>query len=330
MSILKTIPGSILKCDMHVHSCYSGISKHLGFFQGADSFSLPEQIYARAKTNGMDIVTITDHDTINGCLHYLNAYPDTFDFFISEEVTASLNEFNTAIHINVYDINEKIHDEISRLKSDATGMVEYLKNEGICHCLNHPFLSLPKNKERWGGFFKYIYQRFDAIEVFNGCQARFQNELFLNGFFKNKAKLSGSDAHTLDRIGKTYTSAPGKNYREFLKNVFSGFAFAQGLHGTIPNVLYEFNKVYILYGLDCLKTGRMRINRFRFNQRMFRLICWVLLMPFFWIGSLAAVAHYFMRMVLFQKKKVVNFYTKKLPEILKPHGTINPDCLQDK
>ena len=34
----------------------------------------------------MDVVTITDHDSIDGCLEFLDRHPDADDFFISEEI----------------------------------------------------------------------------------------------------------------------------------------------------------------------------------------------------------------------------------------------------
>ena len=44
----------------------------------------PEEVYALAKRRGMDFVTITDHDTIDGAL----AIADRPDVFVSEELTA--------------------------------------------------------------------------------------------------------------------------------------------------------------------------------------------------------------------------------------------------
>ena len=38
----------------------------------------------------MDLVTITDHDSIDGCLEFLSAHPDAPDFIIGEEVSCRL------------------------------------------------------------------------------------------------------------------------------------------------------------------------------------------------------------------------------------------------
>src|SRR6201999_2332913 len=66
------------RCDMHVHSTASELSK-LGIQR---SLSLPEcatepwEVYELAKQQGMDFVTITDHDTIAGALS-ISHLPDT-------------------------------------------------------------------------------------------------------------------------------------------------------------------------------------------------------------------------------------------------------------
>ena len=57
----------------------------------------------------MDLVTITDHDSIDGCLSFLNKHPDAHDFFIGEEVTVKLPEFKASVHVGVYDIYRKIN-----------------------------------------------------------------------------------------------------------------------------------------------------------------------------------------------------------------------------
>ena len=60
-----------------------GVQRALGLPECATP---PEEVYALAKRRGMDFVTITDHDTIDGVL----AIADRPDVFVSEELTAAL------------------------------------------------------------------------------------------------------------------------------------------------------------------------------------------------------------------------------------------------
>ncbi|MGH2976548.1 MAG: PHP domain-containing protein [Solirubrobacterales bacterium] len=54
----------------------------------------PEEVYELAKRLGMDFVTITDHDTIDGCLQLA----DRPDCFVSEELTARFSGEPQAVH----------------------------------------------------------------------------------------------------------------------------------------------------------------------------------------------------------------------------------------
>ena len=58
------------KCDLHLHSRHSARSEEWLFrrFDFPDSFLEPGWLHAQLVDRGMDYVTITDHDTIDGCL----------------------------------------------------------------------------------------------------------------------------------------------------------------------------------------------------------------------------------------------------------------------
>jgi membrane-associated phospholipid phosphatase len=74
----------MMRCDLHVHSWYSGradvpVLGHVG----RECYSDPGDVYEHARRRGMDLVTLTDHDSIEGALR-LAHLPATF---VSEEVT---------------------------------------------------------------------------------------------------------------------------------------------------------------------------------------------------------------------------------------------------
>ena len=73
------------RCDLHLHSKFSDRSEEWLFrrFDFPDSSSEPAEVYARARAAGMDFVTLTDHDTIDGCL----TIADQPGVFVSEQVT---------------------------------------------------------------------------------------------------------------------------------------------------------------------------------------------------------------------------------------------------
>jgi hypothetical protein len=96
------------RADLHVHSSASQLSK-LGVQR---SLHIPEcatdplEVYALAKRRGMDFVTVTDHDTIEGALAIAHL-PDTF---ISEELTASFKSEPQAVHVLCYGITPDDHE----------------------------------------------------------------------------------------------------------------------------------------------------------------------------------------------------------------------------
>jgi hypothetical protein len=65
------IPEGYLKADLHCHTFYSGKTDRMTAFEPMDSCSTPQQLYQLAKKRGMDLVTITNHDSIDGCLSFL-------------------------------------------------------------------------------------------------------------------------------------------------------------------------------------------------------------------------------------------------------------------
>src|SRR6201747_867969 len=76
---------STSRADLHCHSTASALAK-LGIQRSVglpECATPPEEVYELAKRRGMDFVTITDHDTIDGALEIANR-PDVF---VSEELT---------------------------------------------------------------------------------------------------------------------------------------------------------------------------------------------------------------------------------------------------
>src|SRR5262249_10602060 len=96
------------RADMHCHSDASersklGVQRAVGLPECATP---PEEVYALAKRRGMDFVTITDHDTIDGVLQLAERH----DVFVSEELTAGFRGEPQAVHVLCYGITPEDHD----------------------------------------------------------------------------------------------------------------------------------------------------------------------------------------------------------------------------
>src|ERR1700716_434529 len=91
----STAHGAV-RVDLHCHSTASEVAK-LGVQRALalpECATAPHEVYELAKRRGMDFVTITDHDTIDGVLE-LSDLPDVF---VSEEFTAWFSGEPQAVH----------------------------------------------------------------------------------------------------------------------------------------------------------------------------------------------------------------------------------------
>jgi predicted metal-dependent phosphoesterase TrpH len=230
----------LFKADLHCHTRHSGHAKHLRFLRCRDCYSTPLDVYRTAKRRGMDLVTITDHDSIGGCLELLDRLGDLPDFIMGEEVTVAFPEFRHEVHVAVYGLNESQHKEIQRLRPNGEELVPYLRQNHLLFGLNHFFHDFADGA-RVREFIERMACLFDVFEVRNGSQSREHNlfivnllEQYKDVFTKDRpiGMIGGSDSHTLRRIGRTYTSSPGRTKQEFLDDIRGGRTQVFGPHSN--------------------------------------------------------------------------------------------------
>src|SRR5579862_4471459 len=127
-----------MRCDLHVHTIHSGMCTVPVFNRICrESYNDPLEVYEVLKRRGMDLVTITDHDSI-GAAEQLRKFPD---FFLSEEVSCSTPE-GTRLHVGVYDITERDHLELQRRRDDLLSLIGYMRERRLLFSLNHVFSRL--------------------------------------------------------------------------------------------------------------------------------------------------------------------------------------------
>jgi predicted metal-dependent phosphoesterase TrpH len=195
----------------------------------------------------MDLVTITDHDSINGCLEFLNQNPDASDFFVSEEMGCRFPDVDLKVHIGAYGITEEIHREIQPLRSNVFEAAAYLRSKGVFFAFNHPFFYY-RGQVPLEYYLDVIADNFLGVEARNGTMLPEHNELVeaLSSRWASAGRVclgttGGSDAHTLRGIATTYTEAPGTSVNEFLSSLHAGCARVGGLHGS---TLREASEIY--------------------------------------------------------------------------------------
>jgi glycosyltransferase involved in cell wall biosynthesis len=273
-----------MNIDLHVHSKYSvrpsqWILQKLGC---PESFTEPAEVYRIARLKKMDMVTITDHNTIAGSAEIAHL-PGTF---ISEEVTTYFPEDGCKAHVVVYDINDAIHRDIQKARENIFDLVDYLSRAGIVHTLAHPlysvndkltiehfekFLLLFKNMELNGA--RDDYQNFAIRTIVENLDPQLIDMLadkygiipaFPEPWRKNLT--GGSDDHSSLNIARQFTSVKGaQNLSEFFQGIGKARSAPVG-RGSGPSVMshniygiaYQYYKRKLNFQSDVSKDPVLR------------------------------------------------------------------------
>jgi predicted metal-dependent phosphoesterase TrpH len=232
-----------MKCDLHVHTRHSGMCTVPVFKRICrESYSDPGEVYETLKRRGMDVVTVTDHDSIDAAEELRH----NADFFLSEEVTCRTVR-GTELHVGVYDISERDHIEIQRRRDDLPALFAYLGERDLLFAINHAFSAL--TGARAEADFDEFAERFPAVEILNGQMLAVANghaEAFATRH--RKIGLAGSDSHTLAALGRTYTEVHGaRDCGEFLDGLKQGRTAVFGDAGNYGKLLHAV--LEISYGM---------------------------------------------------------------------------------
>jgi predicted metal-dependent phosphoesterase TrpH len=241
----------------------------------------------------MDLVCLTDHDTLDGCLEFLDAHPDADDFIVGEEIECRVPDApGLRVHLGALEMTESIHRDVQSLRPNVFEAAAYLRQQGVLFSVNHLFFFFRDqiSSER------YVANLLDlapAIEVRNGAMSAAHNGLIAE--LVEEARTSsaadpvvtaGSDAHTLRWVGTTYTSAPGSTREEFLANLRAGHGMAAGCHGGVWRATSEIYGVIVRFWLSLLGLER---HDLRSGRRTVSTLCTIALLPIQFVPAIVAL-----------------------------------------
>jgi len=228
------------KVDTHCHSIYSDQPIHWLFRKlGArESYTPVEELYRRLKSLGMDFVTITDHNRIDGAVELADKYADSF---VSCEFTVKFHREPAELHLCAYDISEEQFQMGLKLREDIRQFSQYFHEQQVLVTVPHPFHCNRGKLE-----LRHLEQAlllFDYFEEMNGLQMaaanRMQKEFFdslspefMAGLQRKhgiipwseepwkKGRLGGSDDHSSFFLGRCWTEVEqARDYKEFLAEI---------------------------------------------------------------------------------------------------------------
>ena len=247
---------NVSRCDLHIHSRYSARSEEWLFrrLDFPDSYSDPKTLYAQLFKRGMDYVTITDHDTIEGCLQIAHLSRT----FISEQVTTYFPDDACKLHILVWGISEQQHHDIEGVRDNIFELQRYLQAGQIAHAVAHPLYSV--NAKLEASHLERLILLFKHFESINGLRDALLGELAQTLFKEltpekidelanrhnlapthaqpwKKVLVGGSDDHGGQFAASAFTETPGaRSAEKFLEFIRNGDCKARG-HGGTPLIL---------------------------------------------------------------------------------------------
>ena len=216
-----------MKIDLHCHSRFSKrptlwIMQKLGC---PESFTRPQDLYEAALLRGMNMVTITDHNMIDGALeiaHQPNA-------FVSCEYTTYFPEDRCKVHVLVYGITEKQHAELQEARQNIFEFTKYVNDNGMAHACAHPLFG-PNDRlktehiEKVILLFKAWERNGDLAPEMNYAMDRLLQALSPEHLKRlsekhgiepfgvepwRKCIIAGSDDHSSLNLANTYTEVRG-------------------------------------------------------------------------------------------------------------------------
>lgn len=252
------------KVDLHVHSSYSDrpsewFLKRLG---ARESYIEPEELYRIAKNEGMDFVTITDHNSIQGVLQLQQNHPD--DVFTGVELTAYFPEDGVKIHILVWGLDEYQFRILNEVRQNIYNLRETLIEMNLPHAVAHATFSI--NNLLSFEHVERLFLLFDYFETINGARNK-QNNDALDNVLKSltpgrlielseayflqqnnetsfqKGCVGGSDDHSGLFIGQTYTEAKAESPKQFLEQILLKQTRAKGRHNDYRGLAFAIYKI---------------------------------------------------------------------------------------
>jgi len=240
------------RCDLHIHSKFSARSEDWLFrrFDFPDSCTEPLDVYTQLREHGMDFVTITDHDCIEGCL----AIADKPRTFISEQVTTYFPQDTCKVHVLVWGITPAQHQDISVFRSNIFELQKYLAENRIAHAIAHPLYSV--NGKLTASHLERLILLFKHFEGINGLRDSLLSDLAgkllreltpakIDDFANRhdlapshpepwkKVLVGGSDDHGGKFFASAFTETPkAKTATEFLAHIRAGRCQPKGRAGT--------------------------------------------------------------------------------------------------
>lgn len=244
------------RADLHLRSRHSPSGSNWLMRQTnlRESYTDPADGYAQARSRGMDLVTLTDLGTVNGCVELLDD-PDRFPgAFCSVELAARFADDDLPVRMVILGLEPEDLRALSRLRRNVVELVDACVERGLAHYLCHP-LSAVGGPPPTVHHLERCLLLFRAWETRSGSRPVEANHIAgriadtANSAFLAKladahalaprhdgpvARIGGSDDHGAIDTGTTWTDVAGAapyDVRAYLGGIWAGDCEPGGDHG---------------------------------------------------------------------------------------------------
>lgn len=226
---LEEIVAQLTRIDLHCHSSASNkpVNRAVGLLTNMpESYSPPEKVYDQAIARGMDLVTITDHDTIAGVMSLVDRGFE--NLIIGQEVSVRFPEDGCLLHVLVWGHSPDLAEQIEQynLRADVYAFADWLRIHQLPHSFAHPLYVQNGKLTEW--HLERAVLLFKGWETLNGAHSvshrsvverylrrltpaltqQLERKHEMRSYWSRpwvKAVSAGSDDHALLNIGRTWT-----------------------------------------------------------------------------------------------------------------------------
>ncbi|HEY1421250.1 MAG TPA: PHP domain-containing protein [Candidatus Dormibacteraeota bacterium] len=199
------------RADLHMHTTVS------------DGWPTPQDLVDHARHSGLDVIAVTDHDSIDGALRAAEhaAKRSRLHVIVGEEVSSRDG------HIVGLFLEQRIRPGMT-----AAATVHAIHDQGGIAVAVHPFWRTERRARTGpvhGVGWLAAELDFDAIEVENGTPGFYVFNQFAHRLQVGlgAAEVGGSDAHILDAVGRAFTEFPGRSPEALRKAIEAGKTVAK-------------------------------------------------------------------------------------------------------
>lgn len=231
------------KIDLHVHtSCSYDVPPVQAMH--------PAVLFEKAKSQGLDFVTFTDHDTVKA---YDLLGWDKEGLVPGVEISIMDPEnIGHTLHVNVFELDLEEFKELELIANqeyDFKSFIHYLRTHDLPHIYNHPFQFAIGDHPNLD-IVPELIKQFPVVE-YNTRNLTEKNLVTATLARKyRKGLVATTDSHT-GSMGAVYTLAKGETFREYFENVKNGRSYIVVEEGTRKYLTKELSSwIELAFSMD--------------------------------------------------------------------------------